>query len=151
MIEVLDDEMRFDDADDAFMLKKRQKQHKCIKKKAFATPTHDVMDMVDFYKEEETVKETMTDDYADRMRTAAVMLTQLQQSVVSCNTQSNNKSKPQEQIRQRIIKEMMALEEQRVLKMKTEGGLGLIDDETDMLQDKQRIAMVVNKEDPSGK
>ncbi|KAI8890279.1 hypothetical protein K501DRAFT_168912 [Backusella circina FSU 941] len=155
MIEVLDDEMRFEDADFASMLKRRQKQHKCMKKKTSVTPTNDVMDMVDYYKEteEKTVKETTIDDYADRMRTAAVMLTQLQQSVVSCNTaaHSNNnfRSKPQEQIRQRIIKEMMALEEQRVLKMKTEGGLGLINNETDMLQEEQRIAMVVNKEDPS--
>lgn len=97
------------------------------------------------------------DDYAERMRTAAVMLAQLQQNTTASPLNQNIKSKQgTEQIRQRIIKEMLALEEQRMTKMKTEGvgsGVGGGGGEGaggDMLEDEQRIAMVVNKEDPSG-
>lgn len=96
------------------------------------------------------------DNYAERMRTAAVMLAQLQQG-----NNVSNKSKPgfrqgTEQIRQKIIQEMNILEEQRMKKMKTEGvgsGIGGGGGEGaggDMLEDEQHIAWVVNKEDPSG-
>ncbi|KAG1191537.1 hypothetical protein G6F35_013773 [Rhizopus arrhizus] len=89
------------------------------------------------------------------MRTAAVMLAQLQQG-----NNVSNKSKPgfrqgTEQIRQKIIQEMNILEEQRMKKMKTEGvgsGIGGGGGEGaggDMLEDEQHIAWVVNKEDPS--
>ncbi|KAG1161441.1 hypothetical protein G6F37_003068 [Rhizopus arrhizus] len=95
------------------------------------------------------------DNYAERMRTAAVMLAQLQQG-----NNVSNKSKPRfrqgtEQIRQKIIQEMNTLEEQRMKKMKTEGvgsGIGGGGGEGaggDMLEDEQHIAWVVNKEDPS--
>lgn len=90
------------------------------------------------------------DDYAERMRTAAVMLAQLQPPNTAAPYKQNT-----EQIRQRIIKEMIALEEQRMQKMKTEGvssGVGGGGGEGaggDMLEDEQRIAWVVNKEDPS--
>ncbi|CEP18105.1 hypothetical protein [Parasitella parasitica] len=90
------------------------------------------------------------DDYAERMRTAAVMLAQLQPPNTAAPYKQNT-----DQIRQRIIKEMIALEEQRMQKMKTEGvgsGVGGGGGEGaggDMLEDEQRIAWVVNKEDPS--
>lgn len=96
------------------------------------------------------------DDYAERMRTAAVMLAQLQMPATNTATAVTPKSKQgTEQIRQRIIKEMIALEEQRMAKMKTEGvssGVGGGGGEGaggDMLEDEQRIAWMVNKEDPS--
>lgn len=97
------------------------------------------------------------DDYAERMRTAAVMLAQLQMPATNTATAVTPKSKQgTEQIRQRIIKEMIALEEQRMAKMKAEGvssGVGGGGGEGaggDMLEDEQRIAWMVNKEDPSG-
>ncbi|KAL9537442.1 hypothetical protein MBANPS3_011773, partial [Mucor bainieri] len=94
------------------------------------------------------------DDYAERMRTAAVMLAQLQPPNTAAPYKQKNNNNT-EQIRQRIIKEMIALEEQRMQKMKTEGvssGVGGGGGEGaggDMLEDEQRIAWVVNKEDPS--
>lgn len=97
------------------------------------------------------------DDYAERMRTAAVMLAQLQLPTTNTMSATPKSKQGTEQIRQRIIKEMIALEEQRMTKMKTEGvgsGVGGGGGEGaggDMLEDEQRIAWVVNKEDPSGK
>ncbi|KAI8983002.1 kinase-like domain-containing protein [Pilobolus umbonatus] len=92
-----------------------------------------------------------TDDYAERMRTAAVMLVQLQQSsMTNTSNHSTAANAPKlkqntDQIRQRIIKEMITLENQRMKKMKKEGvGAG-----GDLLEDEQRVAWVVNKEDPS--
>ncbi|KAI9279539.1 kinase-like domain-containing protein [Sporodiniella umbellata] len=80
-----------------------------------------------------------TDDYADRMRTAAVMLTQLQGGIYSQATET---------IRQKIIQEMNLLEEQRLEKMKTKG-VDHIEPIPSLLEDEQHIAWVVNKEDPS--
>ncbi|KAG2178170.1 hypothetical protein INT43_003423 [Umbelopsis isabellina] len=106
-------------------------------------------------------------EFAERMRTAAIMLAQLQQSSVASkiaptsNSSSSSKSAAArsklvtEGIRQRIIKEMMALEEQRMAKMKVEGvegGIGGGGGEGaggSMLEDEKRVALVVNKEDPS--
>lgn len=103
-------------------------------------------------------------EYAERMRTAAIMLAQLQQNVhtaspaagsgrgVSAKSRQNT-----EQIRQRIIKEMMALEEQRMAKMKkgvssgVGGGSSEAAASNDMLEDEQLVAWVVNKDDPSGR
>ena len=68
-------------------------------------------------------------EYAERMRTAAIMLAQLQQNVHTASPSTGGGSnraasaKNTEQIRQRIIKEMMALEEQRMAKMKSGGGV----------------------------
>jgi phosphatidylinositol 4-kinase B len=108
-------------------------------------------------------------EFAERMRTAAIMLAQLQQQSVAIklapasSSSSGNKSAAArtklvtEGIRQRIIKEMMALEEQRMAKMKVEGvegGIGGGGGEGaggTMLEDENRVALVVNKEDPSGK
>jgi hypothetical protein len=98
------------------------------------------------------------DDYAERMRTAAVMLAQLQMPTTNTPTTAaavKSNRQATDQIRQRIIKEMMALEEARMAKIATEGvgsGVGGGGGEGaggDMLEDEQRIAWVVNKEDPS--
>ena len=68
-------------------------------------------------------------EYAERMRTAAIMLAQLQQNVHTASPSTSGGSnraasaKNTEQIRQRIIKEMMALEEQRMAKMKSGGSV----------------------------
>ncbi|KAG2218298.1 hypothetical protein INT45_000980, partial [Circinella minor] len=84
--------------------------------------------------EEEEVVDQQQDsatvgEYAERMRTAAIMLAQLQQNVHTATPSTSGGSnraasaKNTEQIRQRIIKEMMALEEQRMAKMKNGGGV----------------------------
>ncbi|KAI8577177.1 hypothetical protein K450DRAFT_253221 [Umbelopsis ramanniana AG] len=106
-------------------------------------------------------------EFAERMRTAAIMLAQLQQQSVAIklapasSSSSGNKSAAArtklvtEGIRQRIIKEMMALEDQRMAKMRVEGvegGIGGGGGEgagSSMLDDESRVALVVNKEDPS--
>ncbi|KAI9305870.1 kinase-like domain-containing protein [Cunninghamella echinulata] len=122
------------------------------------------------------------DNYAERMRTAAVMLAQLQQnsstslflsgsgggnggnggiggSGESRRSSSQNRQGT-EQIRQKIIKEMLALEEQRMEKMKKEGvsdgnhvsggqGEGEAAADSDLLEDENYVNQVVKKEDPS--
>ncbi|KAI8140268.1 kinase-like domain-containing protein [Fennellomyces sp. T-0311] len=100
-------------------------------------------------------------EYAERMRTAAIMLAQLQQNVHTATPSPGGSNraasaKNTEQIRQRIIKEMMALEEQRMAKMKN-GGVGSgVESHTpedpggnEIIEDEQLVAWVVNKEDPS--
>ncbi|KAI8089601.1 uncharacterized protein BX664DRAFT_137732 [Halteromyces radiatus] len=105
------------------------------------------------------------DDHAERMRTAAVMLAQLQQNSSSAQASAGGfgtadmtksiLSTPRqgtEQIRQKIIKEMLALEDQRMEKMKKEGVSGGVDDDdggNELLDDERYVAQVVNKEDPS--
>ncbi len=81
-------------------------------------------------------------EFLDRMRTAAIMLAQL-------NHNSSLKPVQQQQIRERILKEMMALEEQRVKKMmkgeeERADGDG---EDVKMLESKIQGLM---KEDPSG-
>lgn len=124
----------------------------------------------DLYANPEVDQQTKTaSEFAERMRTAAIMLAQLQQQSVAMklapasSSSSGNKSAANrtklvtEGIRQRIIKEMMALEEHRMAKMKVEGvegGIGGGGGEGaggSMLEDENRVALVVNKEDPSGK
>ncbi|GBB88105.1 hypothetical protein RclHR1_14620005 [Rhizophagus clarus] len=99
------------------------------------------------------------DEFAERMRTAAVMLAQLNvanQARTSSTGEPIQKTKADtEAIRQKIIKEMMCLEEERMMKMKTqgvtnsaganggEGGGG------EMLEDEKKILLAVNKDDPS--
>lgn len=103
-------------------------------------------------------------EYAERMRTAAIMLAQLQQNVQTASptpgsgrAASAKSRQDTEEIRQRIIKEMMALEEARMAKMKSEGVSSGVDGGEgeavggDMIQDEQLVAWVVNKDDPSGK
>ncbi|GAA5813183.1 hypothetical protein MFLAVUS_006657 [Mucor flavus] len=186
MIEVLDDEMSFeDDAYTSALYRMRQslkrKKNKrdslvttattatTIKAADTQTEVSDIglgkSDTTAVVAKELPVLENLThsrrnsrsaDNYAERMRTAAVMLAQLQLPATNTTTAVTPKSKQgTEQIRQRIIKEMIALEEQRMTKMKTEGvgsGVGGGGGEGaggDMLEDEQRIAWVVNKEDPS--
>ncbi|KAI8359110.1 hypothetical protein EDC96DRAFT_553919 [Choanephora cucurbitarum] len=90
------------------------------------------------------------DAFAEKMKTAAILLAQLQlepQPIVKTSTEG---------IRQKIIAEMMALEDDRMEKMALEGvarGIGGGGGEgagsAKKLDDEQRVAMVVNKEDPS--
>ncbi|GAN04749.1 phosphatidylinositol 4-kinase [Mucor ambiguus] len=176
MIEVLDDEMNFenDDYNSALYRAARHKHanRKSIMSTSSSTTTTSSVSMATQNDDDKRsitsttapVKVTVlntndsssrrnsrsADDYAERMRTAAVMLAQLQPPNTAAPYKQNT-----EQIRQRIIKEMVALEEQRMQKMKTEGvssGVGGGGGEGaggDMLEDEQRIAWVVNKEDPS--
>lgn len=123
----------------------------------------------------------IADEFAERMRTAAIMLAQLQQqpyrgtATAPTNPAASSlppgaaatalgkqphltpKSRAEtDEIRQRIIKEMMALEEHRMMKMKTEGvgsGVGGSGGEGGggvMLEDEKRVREFVDKEDPSG-
>ncbi|KAG2229196.1 hypothetical protein INT48_003880, partial [Thamnidium elegans] len=188
MIEVLDDEMSFeDDAYTSALYRMRQSlKRKKTKRDSLVAPTTTATastikttdtqtevsdiglgnpDTTAVVAKELPVLENLShsrrnsrsaDNYAERMRTAAVMLAQLQLPATNTTTAVTPKSKQgTEQIRQRIIKEMIALEEQRMTKMKTEGvgsGVGGGGGEGaggDMLEDEQRIAWVVNKEDPS--
>lgn len=176
MIEVLDDELSFeDDSYSSVVYRKRQSLKKSAHRKRASLPVKvkeqvvsaDIGEYHPFQQVEKRApvspstsrrNSRSADDYAERMRTAAVMLAQLQQGAIS----HIGYSKPRfrqgtEQIRQKIIQEMVALEEQRMKKMKTEGvgsGIGGGGGEGaggDMLEDEQRVAWVVNKEDPSGK
>ncbi|CAG8464975.1 6279_t:CDS:10 [Ambispora gerdemannii] len=102
------------------------------------------------------------DEFAERMRTAAVMLAQLntaqqgRTSTVAGASNTTPKTKADtEAIRQKIIKEMMTLEEERMLKMTTEGvtsGVGGSGGEGgggEMLEDEKLVLNAVNKDDPS--
>ncbi|KAI9251555.1 hypothetical protein BY458DRAFT_536138 [Sporodiniella umbellata] len=176
MIEVLDDELSFeDDGYTSTWYRKRQllKKFQITKsKKRLSVPKVDLTltkqtsaDMSDCLSEKKTSPVTSADssrrnsksvdNYAERMKTAAVMLAQLQQgTALSGNTKTGFKQGT-EQIRQKIIQEMITLEDQRMNKMKTDGvgsGIGGGGGEGaggDMLEDEQHVAWVVNKEDPS--
>ncbi len=99
------------------------------------------------------------DEFAERMRTAAVMLAQLN---VANQVRTSSTGEPiqrtkadTEAIRQKIIKEMMCLEEERMMKMKTQGvtSIGANGGEGgggEMLEDEKKILSAVNKDDPSG-
>ncbi|KAF9131230.1 Phosphatidylinositol 4-kinase pik1alpha (PI4-kinase)(PtdIns-4-kinase) [Mortierella sp. 14UC] len=111
------------------------------------------------------------DDFAEKMRTAAVMLAQLSQQQaaqqagagangnarVSSQSRSSIKAKANsvEDIRAKIIKEMMALEEQRMQRMKLEGvssGVGGGGGEgagSEMLEDERKVMANVATDDPS--
>ncbi|KAI8076230.1 hypothetical protein BDF21DRAFT_464623 [Thamnidium elegans] len=154
MIEVLDDEMSFeDDAYTSALYRMRQSlKRKKTKRDSLVAPTTTATastikttdtqtevsdiglgnpDTTAVVAKELPVLENLShsrrnsrsaDNYAERMRTAAVMLAQLQLPATNTTTAVTPKSKQgTEQIRQRIIKEMIALEEQRMTKMKTEG------------------------------
>ena len=177
MIEVLDDEMSFeDDAYTSAMYRMRRSLKRQKSKRASmienSSPSSANTELSDIgivkpttavvVKKMSVSDQTNTrrnsksaDNYAERMRTAAVMLAQLQSP--TANTVTPKSKQGTEQIRQRIIKEMIALEDDRMTKMKIEGvgsGIGGGGGEGaggDMLEDEQRIAWMVNKEDPSGK
>lgn len=93
--------------------------------------------------------------FAEKMKTAAILLAQLQ---LDHPQQENTALKAStEGIRQKIIAEMMALEDDRMEKMAMEGvnsvvggGGGEGAGNEKQLDDSSRVAMVVNKEDPSG-
>ncbi|KAF9355993.1 Phosphatidylinositol 4-kinase pik1alpha (PI4-kinase)(PtdIns-4-kinase) [Mortierella sp. AD094] len=111
------------------------------------------------------------DDFAEKMRTAAVMLAQLsqQQAAQQAGAGANNGSRSSaqsrssikakatsvEDIRAKIIKEMMALEEQRMQRMKLEGvssGVGGGGGEgagSEMLEDERKVMANVATDDPS--
>ncbi|CAG8599046.1 10872_t:CDS:10 [Acaulospora morrowiae] len=99
------------------------------------------------------------DEFAERMRTAAVMLAQLnaaQQVRTSATGETIQRTKADtEAIRRKIISEMMGLEEERMMKMKTQGvlsGVGANGGEGgggEMLEDEIRVLNAVNKDDPS--
>jgi len=109
------------------------------------------------------------DDFAEKMRTAAVMLAQLSQQQNSqpvsvgangaARTSSRVKTKAAsvEEIRAKIIREMTALEEQRMQRMKLEGvssGVGGGGGEgagSEMLEDERKVMANVATDDPSGK
>lgn len=113
------------------------------------------------------------DDFAEKMRTAAVMLAQLSQQQASQqagvgangNTRTSARSRSiikanaasVEEIRAKIIKEMTALEEQRMQRMKLEGvssGVGGGGGEgagSEMLEDERKVMANVATDDPSGK
>ncbi|KAI8059863.1 hypothetical protein BC940DRAFT_171161 [Gongronella butleri] len=114
-------------------------------------------------------RENGLDNYAERMRTAAVMLAQLQQPGAGAPSAGNasgtrtptsdkrlsGSRNGTEQIRQKIIREMLALEELRMEKMKSEGvssGVGVDGGEgagTELLQDESYVNKLVRREDPS--
>lgn len=111
------------------------------------------------------------DDFAEKMRTAAVMLAQLsqQQGSQQMGTGANGQPRPNartrstikanaasvEEIRAKIIKEMTALEEQRMQRMKVEGvssGVGGGGGEgagSEMLEDERKVMANVATDDPS--
>ncbi|KAF9377897.1 Phosphatidylinositol 4-kinase pik1alpha (PI4-kinase)(PtdIns-4-kinase) [Podila verticillata] len=109
------------------------------------------------------------DDFAEKMRTAAVMLAQLNQqqsaqqaagaNAARSSTQSRSAIKAKatsvEDIRAKIIKEMMALEEQRMQRMRVEGvssGVGGGGGEgagSEMLEDERKVMANVATDDPS--
>ncbi|CAO3642778.1 unnamed protein product [Mucor hiemalis] len=92
--------------------------------------------------------------FAEKMKTAAILLAQLQ---LDHPQQENTALKAStDGIRQKIIAEMMALEDDRMEKMAMEGvnsgvggGGGEGAGNEKQLDDASRVAMVVNKEDPS--
>jgi hypothetical protein len=96
------------------------------------------------------------EEFAEKMKTAAILLAQLQ---LEHPQQDNTTIRAStEGIRQKIIAEMMALEDDRMIKMAMEGvdsgvggGGGEGAGNEKKLDDETRVAMVVNKEDPSGK
>lgn len=98
------------------------------------------------------------EEFAEKMKTAAILLAQLQ---LEHPQQENNVTlrASTEGIRQKIIAEMMALEDDRMVKMAMEGALdsgiggggGEGAGNEKKLDDATRVALVVNKEDPSGK
>jgi phosphatidylinositol 4-kinase len=86
------------------------------------------------------------DEFAEKMRAAAVMLAQL--TPPSSHGAQRSKADT-EAIKQKIIKEMTVLEEERMKKFRQ----GLIgdDDGGEVLEDETVVLSSVNKEDPSGR
>ena len=101
------------------------------------------------------------EDYTDKLRTAAIMLAQLyQQEVVLSKSQNGSPLKPTsvvgsrfEEIRNKIVKEMMLVEEQRVIFMKEHDyEMETLDDTLDNEQETHLYReLEKNVDDPSGK
>ncbi|RIB04011.1 kinase-like domain-containing protein [Gigaspora rosea] len=98
------------------------------------------------------------DEFAERMRTAAVMLAQLnaaQQVRTSSTGETIQRTRADtEAIRKKIISEMMGLEEERMLKITTQGVTSVVGNGGEggggeMLEDERRVLIAVNKDDPS--
>ncbi|KAL0081527.1 kinase-like domain-containing protein [Phycomyces blakesleeanus] len=131
-IEVLDDELSFEDS-----------YSTSTSNSSGGGSDSDGSESVGSFEKQAEIRRRSSDAYAERMRTAAIMLAQLQQNSVASLG-----------IQQRIIKEMVALEEQRMETMHKEGVSSGVGDGgegggSDRLDDEQRMAWVVNKEDPS--
>lgn len=104
---------------------------------------------------------THQDEFSERMRTAAVMLAQLAQTskkdvgkMVKAAPDSGGAKSVfiADEIREKIIKEMMALEEKRQLKIKVEGMSGVGGEGTgETLEDELIHVVKKDKDDPSGK
>jgi hypothetical protein len=112
-----------------------------------------------------------TDEFSERMRTAAVMLAQLAEQSKRENGRKSHSGKASsagggskgklatQAIRERIVREMTALEEERLRKMHTEGvssGMGGSGGEGgggEMIEDERNLMNVIkkDKDDPSGK
>lgn len=95
------------------------------------------------------------EEFAEKMKTAAILLAQLQLDHPSQQDNVTIRAST-EGIRQKIIAEMMALEDDRMEKMAMEGvdkgvggGGGEGAGNERKLDDEVRVAMVANKEDPS--
>jgi phosphatidylinositol 4-kinase len=96
------------------------------------------------------------EEFAEKMKTAAILLAQLQLDHPSQQDNVTIRAST-EGIRQKIIAEMMALEDDRMEKMALEGvdkgvgggGGGECAGNERKLDDEMRVAMVANKEDPS--
>lgn len=95
------------------------------------------------------------EEFAEKMKTAAILLAQLQLEHPSQQDNATIRAST-EGIRQKIIAEMMALEDDRMEKMALEGvdkGVGGGEGEgvgnERKLDDEVRVAIVANKEDPS--
>ncbi|CAG8456281.1 3911_t:CDS:2 [Racocetra fulgida] len=98
------------------------------------------------------------DEFAERMRTAAVMLAQLnaaQQVRTSSAGETIQRTRADtEAIKKKIISEMMYLEEQRMLKMTTQGVTSVVGNGGEggggeMLEDEKHVLIAFNKDDPS--
>ncbi|GAA5810872.1 hypothetical protein MFLAVUS_004300 [Mucor flavus] len=86
--------------------------------------------------------------FAEKMKTAAILLAQLQ--IDNLQQENTTIRASTDGIRQKIIVEMMALEDDRMEKMAAHGvDSGIGEDGGHELDDESRVAMVVNKEDPS--
>lgn len=104
--------------------------------------------------EDEDAYSFNAEEFSEKMKTAAILLAQLQ---LDHPQQDNTTLRAStEGIRHKIIAEMMALEDDRMEKMAMEGvdkGIGGGGGEgvgnEHKLDDAKRVAMVVNKEDPS--
>lgn len=104
---------------------------------------------------------TACDEYAESMRTAAVMLAQLtleRGSPMPPTTAkaNNHRMGAKETIRERIITEMAALEESRMAKMKRQGadptmrGAAGEGQGGELVDERELLQTVNHKDDPSG-